>query len=384
VFAQQLCLVIGGAFLLQALLLYAKLADSAMPRQAMLIGSVACFILAPMWRSAYGKLSIRVLGAEKVIFIGTHQLQYKLAEYLLANPEFAMEPAGFLTERPGNEPFPPPAPVLGDLSCLPGCLKGKRVDRVVIGFSHDDPALVQFLQRLAPSGYRTDSMGDIYELVFGRVAIAQMQPMQIVFKKWLVSSHLMLKVQAIYSWVIAFIALVLLSPIMLATALAVRLSSPGPILFRQVRTGRNNVPFVLYKFRSMDVDAEARTGAIWAQENDPRVTAVGRVIRKYRLDELPQLFNVLRNEMALVGPRPERPEFVNVLAEQIPFYNHRHSVKPGITGWAQVNYHYGNTVEDTIVKLEYDLYYIKNFAPQLDFYVMFHTAKTMLLTRGAY
>jgi lipopolysaccharide/colanic/teichoic acid biosynthesis glycosyltransferase len=171
---------------------------------------------------------------------------------------------------------------------------------------------------------------------------------------------------------------------MLATALAVRLGSSGPILFRQVRTGRNNQPFVLYKFRSMSEDAEAQTGAIWATENDPRVTPVGRFLRKYRLDELPQLFNVLRNEMAMVGPRPERPEFVNVLAEQIPFYNHRHSVKPGITGWAQINYRYGNSVEDTIVKLEYDLYYIKNFAPQLDFYVMFHTAKTMLLTRGAY
>jgi exopolysaccharide biosynthesis polyprenyl glycosylphosphotransferase len=178
--------------------------------------------------------------------------------------------------------------------------------------------------------------------------------------------------------------LIVLSPVILATAVVVRLSSPGPVLFRQTRTGKNNIPFLLYKFRSMYVDAEARTGAVWAQENDPRVTPVGRALRKYRLDELPQLFNVLRGEMAIVGPRPERPEFIQMLAKEIPFYMQRLAVRPGITGWAQINYRYGNTVEDTVMKLEYDLYYIKNFSPQLDFYVMFHTVKTMLLTRGAY
>jgi lipopolysaccharide/colanic/teichoic acid biosynthesis glycosyltransferase len=129
-------------------------------------------------------------------------------------------------------------------------------------------------------------------------------------------------------------------------------------------------------------NAEAKTGAVWAKRDDPRVTPVGKYLRKLRLDELPQLINVIRGEMSIVGPRPERPEFVNVLSEQIPFYRQRHCVRPGITGWAQVNYKYGETIEDTVVKLEYDLYYIKNLAPALDFFIMFQTAKVMLFTRS--
>ena len=141
--------------------------------------------------------------------------------------------------------------------------------------------------------------------------------------------------------------------------------------------------FTVYKFRSMYDDAEARTGAVWATRNDPRITPVGRFIRRLRLDEIPQLFNVLKGEMAIAGPRPERPEFVKTLSEMIPYYRQRHCVKPGITGWAQINYKYGDTIEDTIAKLEYDLYYIKHMSVSLDAYIFFHTVKTMLLSRGA-
>jgi exopolysaccharide biosynthesis polyprenyl glycosylphosphotransferase len=182
---------------------------------------------------------------------------------------------------------------------------------------------------------------------------------------------------------VAVIGLVLALPIMLVTALAVRLSSPGPVLYRQTRVGLNGSLFTLYKFRSMRADAEAGTGAVWAQKDDPRVTKVGRLIRRIRFDELPQLYNVLKGEMSIVGPRPERPEFVKALNEQIPYYRQRHCVRPGITGWAQVNYKYGDTLEDTITKLEYDLYYIKNMSLALDNYIIFHTLKAMLLTRGA-
>jgi len=166
-------------------------------------------------------------------------------------------------------------------------------------------------------------------------------------------------------------------------AAAVRLTSPGPVLYRQTRVGLQGAPFVVYKFRSMRTDAEAETGAVWASKDDPRVTWLGKYLRRFRLDEMPQLFNVLRGDMAIVGPRPERPEFVRTLSEKIPFYAHRHCVKPGITGWAQINHKYGDTLEDTITKLEYDLYYIKNISPSLDGYIIFHTAKVMLLSRGA-
>jgi exopolysaccharide biosynthesis polyprenyl glycosylphosphotransferase len=170
---------------------------------------------------------------------------------------------------------------------------------------------------------------------------------------------------------------------MLLTALAVRLSSPGPILYSQKRVGLNGRPFMVYKFRSMYVDAEARTGAVWAKKDDPRITPVGKWLRKLRLDELPQMWNVVRGDMSVVGPRPERPEFVELLNHQIPYYRQRLAVKPGITGWAQINHKYGDTQLDAMIKLEYDLYYIKHLAPALDFYIIFHTIKVMLLSRGA-
>ena len=162
-----------------------------------------------------------------------------------------------------------------------------------------------------------------------------------------------------------------------------KLFSGGPVLYRQKRVGMDEVPFTLYKFRSMRVDAEDGTGAVWASRDDPRVTRVGRIIRKIRFDELPQLFNVLKREMSIVGPRPERPEFVKTLAERIPYYRQRHAIRPGITGWAQINHRYADTVEDAITKLEYDLYYIKNMSWSLDSYIIFHTVKAMLQSRGA-
>jgi lipopolysaccharide/colanic/teichoic acid biosynthesis glycosyltransferase len=170
---------------------------------------------------------------------------------------------------------------------------------------------------------------------------------------------------------------------MAIVALIVKFTSTGPILHRQRRVGLHDHEFTIYKFRSMYADAEARTGAVWASKNDPRITPVGRWLRLLRIDELPQLFNVLKGEMSIVGPRPERPEFVKTLSEQIPYYRQRHCVRPGITGWAQINHKYGDTIEDTITKLEYDLYYIKNLSPSLDLYIIFHTAKTMLLLRGS-
>jgi exopolysaccharide biosynthesis polyprenyl glycosylphosphotransferase len=177
---------------------------------------------------------------------------------------------------------------------------------------------------------------------------------------------------------LAAIGLALTAPIMLLVAIAIRVTSSGPVLFRQTRVGKGGKPFTIYKFRSMVADAESKTGVVWASRNDPRITPVGRFLRKTRLDEIPQLFNVLHGDMAIVGPRPERPEFVATLSELIPFYAHRHSVKPGITGWAQINYKYGESVEDAKFKLEYDMYYVKNLSPALDFYIMLHTLKAML------
>jgi len=170
---------------------------------------------------------------------------------------------------------------------------------------------------------------------------------------------------------------------MAIVAVLIKATSPGPVLYRQQRVGRHGKLFTVLKFRSMYSDAEAKTGAVWAQKDDPRITPLGKWLRRLRLDELPQFFNVIRGEMALVGPRPERPEFVAILSEKIPGYAFRHSVKPGITGWAQINHKYGDTIEDSVIKLEYDLYYIKKLTPTFDAYIILHTLRVVLLQRGA-
>ena len=172
-------------------------------------------------------------------------------------------------------------------------------------------------------------------------------------------------------------------PIMIVVALVVRLESKGPIIFRQTRVGRMGKCFEVLKFRSMNVDAEKANGAQWASENDPRVTRIGRFLRKYRLDELPQFINVIRGEMSFVGPRPERPFFVEELRKTIPYYDERHSVRPGLTGWAQVQYAYGSSIEDAYNKLEYDLFYLQNMSLTFDLAIIFQTIRIVLGARGS-
>jgi lipopolysaccharide/colanic/teichoic acid biosynthesis glycosyltransferase len=165
-------------------------------------------------------------------------------------------------------------------------------------------------------------------------------------------------------------------------ALAIKMESPGDVLFRQVRTGKGDRDFVIFKFRTMRHDAEKQSGAVWAQENDPRVTRLGNFLRRTRIDEIPQLFNVLMGDMSIVGPRPERPEFISTLKEKVPYYSERHFVKPGITGWAQVCYPYGASVEDALEKLRYDLYYIKNYSLLFDFIIIFKTVGVVINKMG--
>jgi len=233
------------------------------------------------------------------------------------------------------------------------------------------------------AGVRFEDAAVTFESVFGRVSTQQLSPSRLIFSSDLGPRKGSMFWHSLYSFPITAVLTILFSPIMLAVAIIVKLTSPGPVLHRQLRVGLNGTTFTVLKFRSMYQDAEARSGPVWAQKGDPRITPPGKWMRRFRLDELPQLLNVLRNEMALVGPRPERPEFVKSLMEKIPYYDYRHCVRPGITGWAQINYKYGDTLEDTITKLEYDLYYIKNLAVSLDLFIMLHTLKVMLFSETA-
>jgi exopolysaccharide biosynthesis polyprenyl glycosylphosphotransferase len=222
----------------------------------------------------------------------------------------------------------------------------------------------------------------LFERVTGKIAVEAMRPSYLIFNKGFVLGAAAELAKRALDIALGIVGLVLATPLMLATAIIVRLDSPGPVLFRQERCGRHGRSFTLLKFRSMRADAEKASGPVWATEGDPRITRCGRFLRKSRLDELPQLFNVLGGSMSLVGPRPERPVFVDELSKQIPYYNQRHIVKPGVTGWAQISYPYGSTVEDALQKLQFDLFYIKNFSLLFDLSILFTTIKTVVLRKG--
>jgi sugar transferase (PEP-CTERM system associated) len=380
---QEVCLAVGLAFLTQAFMGY-LLVGWIVPRYTMILGSMIVLIVIPPFRMLYAKLALSALGAEQILFLGSSRTLRELAKGIQENPLLGLKIVGYLDDSVGGEDPLPGVTRLGVIEDLNKVSADPRPNRIVVGMTERRNRLpIQDLLELRFSGMRIEEATQLYEAAFGRVCTREFRPSQLIFSGELGPRSGSETMQTVYCFIFAVLLIILASPLMLIVALAVRLTSSGPILFRQKRVGRGGTVFTLYKFRSMYANAEAVSGAVWATRNDPRITPVGRIIRLARLDELPQLFNVLKGEMAIAGPRPERPEFVKTLSEHIPYYPQRHCVKPGITGWAQINYKYGDTIEDTIAKLEYDLYYIKNMSVSLDAYIFFHTVKTMLLSRGA-
>ena len=379
---QQVCVVIGMAFLLQSLFSYAA-PDLQFPRTMMLVGSTFLLGLIPCWRWAYSGFVTRALVAERILFLGKNPVALQVAARIRERPEFGMSVLGFVDESAADEKAAA-AEVLGVLGDFREIVARTRPDRIIIGMTERRRRLpVLDLLDIGFSGIRVEEAATAFEWAFGRVSTRELRPSQLIFTRELGPRPSTVKLQSIYSWLFAFLGVALTWPLMILVALLIKLTSRGPVLYRQERVGLNGLRFRLYKFRSMRTDAEAETGAVWATRNDPRVTFLGRWLRKLHLDELPQFFNVLKGEMLLVGPRPERPEFIQRLSENIPFYRQRLCIKPGITGWAQINHKYGDSIEDTIAKLEYDLYYIKNMSLTLDAYVVFQTIKVVLLSRGA-
>jgi exopolysaccharide biosynthesis polyprenyl glycosylphosphotransferase len=380
---QQLCLTIGAAFISQAFVTYISRGWS-LPKWLMIYGSAIALILLFGLRVLFSATMGRVMGAQRVLFLGRSPIIFQVADHFFDHPESGFRPLGFLDELSDRCLSETKLPLLGTTADLDRVAGEQKPSQIVVGMSERRERMpAHDLLRLRFSGIPIVEIAALYEVAFGRVCARELRPSQLIFTPNLGPAAHTLHLQSVYSKLLALTALVVLLPVMILVAILVKLTSPGPVLFRQTRVGRNEKLFTLYKFRSMYQDAELRTGPVWATRNDPRITPLGVWLRKSRLDELPQLFNVLRGEMAIVGPRPERPEFVQTLSERVPYYRQRHSVMPGITGWAQINYKYGDTIEDTLMKLEYDLYYIKNVSVWLDFFIMFHTAKTMILVRGA-
>lgn len=377
---QQAGVVAGIAFLTEAMLAYLKLPQLVVPAGPMIAGSALAIAGLVGWRLFFNRVLLKTMRSERVLFLGNSPIVQEIARHLEEHPEKGLSTVGFL-----DEANPPASEALGSIADLRETVDRLHPDRIVIGLRERRAVLpVLQLLDLRLSGIRIEDALSTYEMTFERISTHQLRPSQLIFSSSeLGPSRFGLFMQSASSIVIAAVAAVVCAPVMLVVAALVKMTSPGPAFFRQQRVGRNNRIFTLYKFRSMVRDAEAQSGAVWASRNDARVTKLGRWLRRLRLDELPQLINVLMGDMCIVGPRPERPEFVAELEKRIPYYHQRHCIKPGITGWAQIKHKYGDTIDDAVAKLEYDLYYIKNLAPALDAVIMFHTAKVMLLSRGA-
>lgn len=378
---QQFCLITGITFIGQALVGYVN-RQLIMPRWQMLIGSALALIVMPAWRLAYAPAALKILGRQRMVFLGANELVREIASMIKRKPQTGYVAAGYLAPEPVD--CADLGPYLGAVSDVREVTARSKPALIAVGLAERRGQMpVSDLLELRMSGVHIREAGAVYEHVMGRVSLGALRPSMLIFSDEIGPAGFNVGLQKTYSFLIALTALIITAPLSLAVAIAIRLTSHGPVFYRQRRVGYLEHEFNVLKFRSMYTNAEARTGAVWALKNDPRITPLGRWLRKYRLDELPQLLNVLRGEMAIVGPRPERPEFVRALSEAIPFYGQRHFVRPGITGWAQINHKYGDTVEDARIKLEYDLYYLKNLSFSLDLYIMFHTAKVMLLNRGA-
>ncbi len=379
---QQLCLAGGAAFLLQGLINYLKL-DLRLPIRVMVLGSALALIGVFIGRTLFSAYVLQWVGRDRVLLVGSSPLLEAIGDHICDHPETGLVVAGYVRDAAAEDMLPG-GKVLGGMEFLREIVAAVAPRRIVVGMAERRNRMpLTDLLELRLSGHIVEEAPAAYEKICGRICLKELRPSQLIFSGELGPRPQNVVYQRLWNALLAVIGIIAAAPLMAITAAVIRLSSPGPALYRQQRVGLRNTPFTLYKFRSMRIDAEAVSGPVWALQDDPRVTRFGRIIRELRIDELPQLFNVLKGEMSLVGPRPERPEFVRKLAAQIPYYAQRHFVRPGITGWAQINHKYGDTIEDAATKLEFDLYYIKNMSVSLDLYIIFQTVKAMLLSRGA-
>lgn len=315
---------------------------------------------------------------ERVYVLGGGQHARTVVEILRARRDAGMEVVG---EQSACETSELSDRYTADLHAL--CTPRPSIDRVIVAMENRRGVMpIRELLDLRLKGVVIENANLVLERLLGRLPLDGLNPSALIFTDGFRIKASRQVLRRLVSVAVAFLALVACLPLILFVALAVRFSSRGPIVFSQQRVGLRGQLFKVFKFRTMRQDAEAG-GAVWAIRNDPRVTPLGRFLRKTRLDEIPQLWNVLRGDMGFVGPRPERPEFVQWLSREIPYYDLRHMIRPGITGWAQVRYQYGASLEETKRKLEYDLYYLKHLSLGLDLLILFETVKTIVLRRGA-
>jgi len=321
---------------------------------------------------------------EPTLILGEGIQAQAIAEEISKRPEFGFRLIGYLAEtsQPGSDLAQTKR--LGLVDELPQIVKREAVRRIIVAMGDRRSKMpVYDLLDLRMQGVQIEYGAALIEKLSGQIDVDELRPSWLIFRDGFPLRPKYWSARDILSKLLALSLLITVLPIIPIVIILVKLSAPGPVLYRQKRVGLRDRVFNCYKFRTMRADAEADCGPTWACDNDPRVTRVGRILRQTRLDEIPQLWNVLKGDMAFVGPRPERPEFIDELREKIPYYHLRHIIRPGITGWAQVRYKYGNTIADAKQKLKYDLFYIKHMSLSLDFWILFQTVKTVLFGRGA-
>jgi sugar transferase (PEP-CTERM system associated) len=375
---------LGAASLLLGLGYFLR-PDLMLGRGIFLIAMALATILVILSRECLDRVWQLTPPFERVAIFGTGSLALEVARELTRRPDLNMRLEGFV----GGSVVGPEEerifgfPVLGTIAEMEKIASDRRLSKIVVALEDSRGVLpVRELVSLKVRGVRVEEASSALSALTGRVMLRTLKPSWFVFSDGFHRSKWNDWVKRTLDLTFSIIGLALALPVMALVAIIVKLDSKGPVFYRQTRVGRMKRPFRVIKFRSMRTDAELKSGAQWAVENDPRVTRFGRFMRKYRIDEVPQFVNVIRGNMSFVGPRPERPEFVQELRKTIPYYDERHTVRPGITGWAQVQYHYGASVEDAFNKLEYDLFYLKNLSLTFDLAILFRTVGIALGGHG--
>ena len=372
----RLLLVPGLLALLLAVVSY-TFPGFLLGNSSFLIGVLILTLALLGWRAVYTWLAQQPYLRQRVYVLGTGERAQRLVGGLRSRAELGIEVVGWS----GNvEGVPTREAVAAHLMEL---AEQRDIHRVIVATPDRRGTIpVHELLQLRLRGVKVEEATSWLEKMSGKIEIEELHPSSLVFAEGFRLRTGTEMIRRFVSVLAAGVLLLALLPVIPFVILLIKLGSPGPVLYRQKRVGRGGMIFLCNKFRTMRQDAEADTGPTWAGDDDPRITRVGRFLRSSRLDEIPQLWNVLAGDMAFVGPRPERPEFINWLSKEIPYYPVRHAVRPGITGWAQVRYKYCNTLEDAKERLQYDLFYIKNASLGLDLLIMFHTIKIVLLGRG--
>ena len=336
------------------------------------------------WRLVFAWLSRQVGPRERLLLVGRTTAGFALAREVRERSELGVQIVGVVDVEAHSGGDSGPLPTVGDIEDIPAIVRARSVDRVVVSLADARGKLpMDKLLAMRLSGVRFDHLASVYEEYTGKIAVENLRPSWLIFSSGFRKGRHLLAAKRLLDALCGIAGLTLSAPVIVFLAALIKLTSPGPVFYSQQRVGRDGRLFTIYKLRSMRADAERKSGPVWVtHSSDARITPLGRLMRRTRLDELPQFWNILSGSMSMVGPRPERPEFVHGLAEQIPFYGQRHVVKPGLTGWAQVRYTYGASVEDALEKLQYDLYYIKHLSVTFDLFIILDTVKTVLWGRG--